>query len=381
MQLKLTNSINVMRHSDKYEKTEGRLLDVIDSIEELTKDRFIASLYVRNVTPIDVDIRLAEVRRCLNTVHGEMLRLAKLELTYNKDYAVIDNQRFTTAERLFNRLRSSMATIRRELRRSSPIIRRQPTNPNVSRSVFERSVLTKGACARDLFDITSFGDNVQALYYEERALFSNVILSLAICYRVMKEESEIGEDPERCVKLLDEQCERILTELEGIIDKMEDVPTCEIQQLIDKMGKKAFAQQNFHKRTVENLTEYAIYVAKQRAKAYHLPTDSSTGFKDPERAADALIVIAHFDEWCPSNCKKMNAFKIRLFCNWCDGGIVDNPKQKYYHLLLRQYQGKHQHFPEWHAITTCKKGRDMDVEQKKCNEEIDVLLKKYKTAA
>ena len=82
-----------MRYDDKYEKTEGRLTEVIDYIDDLTKDRFIASLYVHQMSPIDVQIRLAEVRRCLSTVNSESLRLAKLELTYNKDFAVVDNQR------------------------------------------------------------------------------------------------------------------------------------------------------------------------------------------------------------------------------------------------------------------------------------------------
>ena len=77
-----------MLYDDKYEKTEERMLDVIDTVQELTKDRFIASLYIRKCNPLDVEIKLAEVRRCLDIVHGEALRLAKLELTYNLDFAV-----------------------------------------------------------------------------------------------------------------------------------------------------------------------------------------------------------------------------------------------------------------------------------------------------
>ena len=369
-----------MRYDDKYEKTEERMCDVIDTVQELTKDRFIASLYVRNVTSIDVDIRLAEVRRCLDIVHGEMLRLSKLELTYNSDFAVDDNQRFTTAERLFNRLRGSMAYIRKSFRRSCPIIRKRPRNPNLKPSVFERSVLTKGDCARDLFDITTYGDNVQALYYEQQALFANVIISLAICYRVIKEERETKENPERCVRLLDEQCERILKDLEGVIDNMKDIPECEIQQLIDQMGKPTYAQEYYHKPTVEKLTEYAIYVARHRTKEKQLTQDESRIFKSAERAADALVVVAHIDEVMPSNRKMMLALKIRLFCNWCNGGSVDNPKETFYHFLLRHYVGKHEKFPDWHAVTASKSRGDMDALQKNFNEEIDELLKKYKNA-
>lgn len=367
-----------MIYSDKYEKTEERMLDVIDTVQGLTEDRFIASLYVRNVTSIDVDIRLAEVRRCLSIVHGEMLRLAKLELTYNKDFAVADNQRFTTAERLFNRLRGSMAYIRKSFKSSCPIIRKRPRNPNFKPSVFERSVLTKGDCARDLFDITTYGDNVQALYYEQQALFANVIMSLTICYRVIKEERETKANPERCVRLLDEQCERILKDLEGVIDSMKDIPECEIQKLIDQMGKDSFAQEYFHKQTVETLKEYAIHVAQRRAKKSQLTADELCIFKSTDRATDASVAVAHFDEVLPSNRKMMDALKIRLFCNWCGGGVVDNPKEKYYNFLLRKYDGKHERLPQWHAVTTSKNRGSMDAQQKKFNEEMGALLEKYK---
>ena len=319
-----------MIYDDKYEKTEARMLDVIDTVQDLTKDRFIASLYIRRCTPLDVDIKLAEVRRCLDIVHGESLRLAKLELTYNLDFAVDDNQRFTTAERLFNRLRSSMACIRKTFHQSCPIIRKLPKNPNFRPSVFERSVLTKGCCGRDLYDITSFDDNVQALYYEQQALFANVILSLAICYRVIKQERDTCADPKLCVQRLDDQCRRILAELEDKMDHMKDIPECEIQKMIDEMGKENYAQKNFHKPTVKALTDYAIYIAQQRNKS--------------------------------KNDK------------------VDNPKQKYYRFLLNNYHGKKEGFPVWHAITTSKNGRDMYAEQRKFNQEVEELLKKYRPA-
>jgi hypothetical protein len=41
-------------------------------------------------------------------------------------------------------------------------------------SIFERSVLTNGGCARDLFGIESYNDNIQTLYVEQRALLARV---------------------------------------------------------------------------------------------------------------------------------------------------------------------------------------------------------------
>ena len=367
-----------MQYDDKYEKTEERMLDVIDTVKDLSWDRFVASLYIRNCTPLDVDIRLAEVRRCLDTVHGEALRLAKLELTYNRDFAVKDNKRFTTAEKLFNRLRSSMACIRKKLREGCPIIRKKLPNPDFKPSIFERSVLTKGACARELYDITTFDDNVQALYYEQQALFANVILSLAICYRVIKEEKEIKADPAKCVQRLEEQCQRIIEQLEGALDFTKAIPESEIQKMIDLIGKENFAQQNFHVSSIKDIRAYAFVCAYRKYQENQQPEGTSIIFHDAEKAADALLLCQHFDELVHDNCKKLNALRIRLFCNWCAGGKHDNPKQAYYSFMLKYYKGKRTSFPDWHRITLCKSGKDINAEQKKFNEEAKALLKKLK---
>ena len=77
----------------------------------------------------------------------------------------------------------------------------------------------------------------------------------------------------------------------------------------------------------------------------------------------------------------MNALTIRLWCNWCDGGRVDNPKQSYYKLLLNGYKGTKEQFPEWHAVTQSKsklKGRDIMDVQREFNAEVDALLQKYR---
>jgi hypothetical protein len=369
-----------MTYDDKYQKTEARMLEVIETVQDLTKDRFIASLYVRNCTPVDIDIRLAEVRRCLDTVYGEMLRLSKFRMSFNLDFAVDDNQRFTTAEMLFNRLRSSMACIRKRLRQGCPIIRKLPPNPNFKPSVFERSVLTKGCCARDLYDITSFDDNVQALYYEQQALFACVIASLSICYSVIKEEKDTIADPALCVQRLDEQCERLLEEMEDRLDFMNNIPESEILKKIEVMGKEKYAQSNFHKPSVREMKIYAANIGRLRQQQQTNGSIMPSKLLQNGRADDVILLITHFDDIRPSNRKKMDALKIRLFCNYCDGGKVDNPKQIYYQLLLNLYKGKHECFPERHAITTSnnKKGLDIMAEQKKFNEECDALLKKLR---
>jgi hypothetical protein len=369
-----------MIYNDKISKTEEQMLDIIEVVKSLDEPRFIASLYVRSCSPIDIDIKLAEVRRCLAYTHREALSLAKLELTYNKDFSVIDNKRFTTAERMFNRLRSSMACLRKTIRKSCPISHKIPYNPNFHPSIFNRSVLTKGCCARDLYGIDTFDDNVKALYYEQQALFANVILSLSICWRVIKDEKEIGKSPEQCIQRLVDQCQRIINDIRDVLDMTKEIPMPEIQRLINDMGLDKFATQHFHKIPLTALKEYAIYLEQQKIKDSQFHLILSNFFKDEQKGKDAKLLAEHFDDVLHSNRRKMDSLKIRLFCNWCAGGKIDNPKDKYYTFLLQAYQGKHTEFAEWHAVTTSKsrKGIDMNAEQKTFNKEVDDLLRKLK---
>ena len=159
---------------------------------------------------------------------------------------------------------------------------------------------------------------------------------------------------------------------------MKDIPECEIQKMIDEMGKDNYAQKNFHKPTVKALTDYAIYIAQQRNKSKNLLQNASLIISDPVKAKDVIVLLQHFDELRPDNRRKMNSLTIRLFCNWCHNDKVDNPKQKYYRFLLNNYHGKKEEFPEWHAVTTSKNGRDMYAEQRKFNQEVEELLKKYR---
>lgn len=366
-----------MTYTDRINRTEESMLELIDMLSIPSPDRFVAYLKLRHCSELDIAIMLADLRRGLALVNGESMRLAKLELTYNLDFAVPDNQRFVTAQLLFNRLRSSIAIIRREVKKSCPIIRKQPHNPNLHPSIFERSVLTKGSCARDLFGISLFDDNVQALYYEQQALFANVILSLAICARVIKEEKRVAANPDLCVERLEDQCNRLIDEMKHIVTANSNMPKSEIQNLIEQMGKREYAYQNFHKASLQAMIAYAQDRARMKDQQYELPANTSFLFHDVNKAKDALLLINHFDELMPDNRKMNTGLKIRLYCNWCCGGKNDNPKEKYMTHLVTNYSGT-KTFPQWHAVTTSKSGIDIMEKQTEFNNEAALLIEKYR---
>ena len=58
-----------MIYNDSFQVTEHGLLYVIQKVELFSEDGFIASLYVRNYSEVDILLKIAEVRECLSIAH------------------------------------------------------------------------------------------------------------------------------------------------------------------------------------------------------------------------------------------------------------------------------------------------------------------------
>ena len=319
-----------------------------------------------------------------NSTSYDLRRKFDNSLTFNTQWATEDNERFSSAQTMLNKLRSSLASIKRSYRESCPIVRKQQPQGEMFRdrlkpSVFERSVLTNGGCARDLFGIESFNDNIQTLYVEQRALFANVLASLMLCYKELEKEKQTKADPDKCAELLEKQCRDIMKELKDTIEMIQSPVNDEIQQFIDQMGLREFAQQGYHKYSIAAVKRHAISVYKQGYKSNFEQVASMTWTKNPEKGNDAEILIDHFDEFRPENRKKVSSKKILLFVNWC-GNTIEAPQQRFYNILKAYYHTKE--LPEWHAVTVIKNQmKNLKEEQEKFNEEVEIFLKTLKEAA
>ena len=160
---------------------------------------------------------------------------------------------------------------------------------------------------RKLLFLTSYSDNIQTLYVEQRALFANVLASLMLCYKELEKEKTTKADPDKCVELLEKQCRDIMKDLDDTIDLMQCPVNDEIQQFIDQMGLRNFAQQGYHQFSVKTVREHAISLYKlQGTKSNFAKVASLTWIKNPDKAKDAEILIEHFDEFRPENRKKVS---------------------------------------------------------------------------
>jgi hypothetical protein len=362
-----------MQHTDYLSKTEENIYYIIDTLKCYTEHGFIASLYVRNVGDLQIQKRLTEVRQCLSIVHLEYLNLIECSLKFNELWATEDNNRYTTAERMFNLLRSSMESLKREFRKSCPISHAKLPDAEKKLSVFEKSVLARGGCARDLFGIESFRDNIQALFYEQRALFTNVLASLLVCRDVISKEKEIKADKKLCIELLMKQCDEIIADMKCSIKYTQAPVTCEIQKLIDSIGFDNAAQEGFHRFGLEDITDYALLRDANNRQAKVVKLEITQCYQNAE---DMRIFIKCFNEFRPEPTrKKPTSLKVLFAVNWM-GGTIDNPIQSYYDVLADNYEGT---LPCWHTVSTRKNAiSNLSEEQNRFNKELEAFIAEKK---
>ncbi len=365
-----------MEHTDYLSKTEENIFYIIDTLKCYTEDGFIASLYVRNIGELQIQKRLAETRNCLSIAHLEYLNLVECSLRFNELWATEDNNRYTTAERMFNMLRSSMESLKREFRKSCPISHAKLPGEERKLSVFEKSVLAWGGCARDLFGIESFRDNIQALFFEQRALFTNVLASLLVCRDVINKEKDIKSNKVLCVELLMKQCDEIIADMKSSIKHTQAPVTCEIQKLIDDIGFDNAAQQGFHHFGLEDITDYALLRNATKQQTLVLPLSIKQCY---QKAEDIRILFKYFNEFHPEPTrKKPSSLKVLMVVNWM-GGTIDTPIKSYYDVLAN---GLGYPLPIWHTVSTRKNAiAKLSEKQVVFNRELDAFITEKKTLA
>ena len=333
-----------MQHTDHLSKTEKSIYYVIETLRCYTEHGFIASLDLRNYSDLNIQMRITQVRECLSIVHLEYLNLVEYSLKFNELWATEDNNRYSTAERMFKMLKNSMESIKREFRKSCPISHAKLPDGDRKLSVFEKSVLARGGCARDLFGIESFKDNIQTLFYEQRALFTNVLASLLVCRDVINKENETKADKKRCVELLLNQCDDIIA-----------------------------AQQGFHRYGLDEVTEFALYRNANSQQAKELPIEIANCY---QKAADIRILFKYFDIFRPEPTrKKPSSLKVLLAVNWM-GGTCEWPIQRYYELLANNYDGS---LPQWHTVSVRKNEfPNLREQQEQFNKELSTFIAEKK---
>lgn len=357
-----------MKYRTIVEKNESSLLQIIQAAESFNAGGFLESLRKRNLSTYEIDQLTDEVREYQLKMNREVKALVKFSEHFLDNYATENNRCYETAERLFNRIRSTISAARNVLRKTCPRrMHRQPEGKE--RPMFYlRSTLTVGTHTGDLFGIESFELSVQTLYHDMTTFFVTVINTLALCHRMIVSEREIREDPSRCMEIYNDTCAKLMDEVRMMSRWLEDVKQLPDNPLLKRKrqarSEKSFVRENYHQYTPAELKQMLVIEMVKQGHSDGLTDEEALLWpNDHQQALRVRKVITLFDQLDAEGMKgKMDSGIVIEFLKWCK--VESKLEKRLYQYFCQTYKehGGQLQMLGWSSVCqVCKDRRDQKI--------------------
>ena len=241
-----------MRYTNIVEKDDKTLLEIIAALEQFEQDRFIAGIQARHYTKYDIEQALDMVNTYQSRMNIEARSLVRFSETFIQQFATDNNKCFETAERYFNRIRSTLCAIKKVFQKTTPRSMVQLPEGTQQPTVFERSSLSYGACVMDMWGLSSYDDCVQELYSRLETLMTTAAASLALCHQMIENEEKIRQDVHQLKNIYNESCEQLMSSVREFADFLGAVQQMPETELSERR-KKSRSMDEFLKNEYHNV--------------------------------------------------------------------------------------------------------------------------------
>lgn len=323
-----------MQYSTVVEKNDSNLLMIIEAAEKFEEGKFLDGIYQCRFNKAKI-LTIAEyVKEYRSRLRKEQLALSKFAVTFINQYATNNNQCFDVAEKLFNRIRSTISGSKKIYKSFCKSVKTRTSAADDSRkpSVFKRSILVKNLFNGDLFGMLSYDDCVAELYEALKDFFIELVNCLSLCHVIIVEESKIRTTPERCIEIYQKCYDEMLDNSRLMIRTFK-----ENKVAVDKRYRngykhktkslKGFVCENYHR--LEPCEFQMHVVAEIICKGEEngmSPIESKLWPENEKMARKARVVLEHFDELNPNRGKKLDAKYVAAFMLWTGIGTTLDEK-------------------------------------------------------
>ena len=331
-----------MRYSTIVEHDEQTLLEIISALEQFEEDRFIAGIQARKFSPYQIEQTLDMVRVYQLRINMEGRSLTKFSETFIQQFATDNNKCFVSAERYFNRIRSTLCALKKVFQKTCQ--RSMAQLPDGKQpSVFERSPLAKGAYVMDMYGLDSYSEVVQQLYIELDMLLTSATNILGLCHQMIENEAMIRQDVEQLKLIYHESCQSLMSSVREYADFMgvsEQWPETDLNKRKAKAGSmKEFLQKEYHNVAKKEFKKF-VWLEAVRQGQNNGMTEEETYLwgNNCEKVERVRWAIEHFDTMdVEGQHGKLDSVVLVCFLKWC---AVDSKKEKrLYHYFCNNYKG------------------------------------------
>ena len=337
---------------------------VLDALDELKEERFIEGLRGKHRSVYEIQQTAELVQMYQHRVNIEAKALTRFSENFIRQFATDNNKCFSTAEKIFNRIRSTIAGLKNVFHKMTPIDRKQLPEGVETPSVFEKSPLGNDNFTPDAFGLDSFPLEVRDLYNSIETLFASSTAVLALCHLMITEEEKTRNDLVRLRQIYKESCDELMGSVRVVSSMMapaQDLPENELESLRAKTGSdedEKFLQLGYHKYTKQVMTQYLIIKTIREARNEGLTEKEAYFWRgNREKALRVRQVIEKFDQIADVEGQKgsLSSHVLVEFLKWC-GVAESQEKALYKEYFVPNYTPKGKYKPlGWTTVSAVRK--------------------------
>lgn len=316
------------------EKNDAGLLMIIEAAEKFEQGRFLEAVHNCDLKKVEI-LEITElVKEFKSKLSREHLALARFAATFNKMYATDNNKCFASAEKLFNKIRSTISGSKRLYKKFCRTVRKRvPINSPVQNSVFKRSELVRDCYTGQIFGIDTYDDCVDKLYMALEEFFHELIKCLALCHMVLLEEADIENNPDRKMAIYWNSYKEMLNNSRLMVRALKESRNLPDVYMLEKNNSRnEFINSNFHK--IDTMQFQNHVVSSELEKDDDMANEEKIlfGAGNREFAYKVRFVIQHFDEIECNAHKgkhhdKHSAACVASLMLWCNIGYGGDDKE------------------------------------------------------
>ncbi len=347
-----------MKIDDNIEKSEEGLEQLIDAAMMFEEHHYLDAIRQKRLDEYDILQLTEDVKLWNSKIRKESLKLAALSEHWIEDYATNCNKRFQEAYDLFVKVRTCISSSRKVFRKFCRKVVKNPTNENASRNVLKRSVLSAHVVNRDIFGLRSYNENVKILYEEMSEFFATLILTLALCHHMLRDEAITRSDSERVWEIYQKCKQEVLLSARMFARTFNvDVKQISESELIERRKNaknlREYVQKNYHcLNKAEYMTLVAYEVIQESNNNGLTEKETILWGNNKEKVMEVRKAIASIEQLACGR-KKINGYLMLEFIKWCE--VKKEHEHLLYNYFCETYKGN---IPPvgWTQIFSTKKG-------------------------
>ena len=337
---------------DHNEDTLMMLIDYAQGGIELPN--VLEAISMKQMSDLEVRQLTIEIRMKKDLMNREALALADFSENFNKRYATDNNKCFEVAERLFGKIRSTIAGYKKVVKTFCPRSgHKKKSSTFVRPSAFIHSVIFNRHWYGDFFP-ELYPDAAYPLYLELTDFFALATVTLALCHRVIMEEDRIRKNYFLLKRIYDDSCRELMSSSRLLTVKVTESELMERRK--NAKSLQEFIQENFHKFTRAELAQFVVLEAIRQGNSHGLTEEETLIWgENYEKALAFRDVVSRLDTLGLMT-KKTNkvgkagqydTVELVYMLKW---GCVEKSKEKrLYKYIEDNYKGKYA-LPGWGAI-------------------------------